>query len=365
MSPETQSLHWASHAEQPWPQPSPRRVFCDAALCTPLTLDLPPLSKARLAQALRWAAEEHLAGSAEEEHVVAGPRDEDGRLCALVIRHSVMEEITAHWPEGQGPDQLLPDALCLPWQPGQLCAASWQGRVLARWGRWSFACFEPEEAAELLSPLHELRWHWLGGALPAALRDQPWQQVDERADVLALLDATADGLDVNLLTGPWASAAQHRERQRWPWVAGLALAVVAALSAHAALEHRLLQQQSARMQAQLDAQFEAMFPGVRPAGRHRELAEREWARRQFGQAAGVLDLLAQVTPVMAAQAVVVQSLQYRDGRLDLSLRAEDVASLDQLAQRLRALGLQAAVQSASLDDQGANAQLQIMAGPTP
>lgn len=363
MSQPIHSLHWSEQGDQPWP--APRWVYCDAALCTPLTLDLPPLSAAQLNQALRWAAEEHLAGSAEHDHVVAGPRDDQGRLRALVISAEAMERLTASWPADQGPDVLLPDALCLPWQPGQLSLAEMAGRVLARWDEWGFGSFEPELAAELLSQFEDRAWHWYGGQAPDTLSNHPMQVVSASADsesLLTHLDATATSMEVNLLTGPWASAAQRRGRHQWRWVAGLALALVLALTLYQGVENHLLQRQSAALQTQIDQQFAMLFPGVSPAGRHRQLAEREWARLQFGQAAGLLDLLAQVTPVMRALSLEVQALNYRDGRLDLAVRAADVATLDDLEQRLRSLGLNAALQSASLDDQGASGQLQVSVG---
>ena len=365
MSQPIHSLHWSEHGDQPWPLPAPRRVYCDAALCTALTLDLPPLSAPQLNQALRWAAEEHLAGSAEHDHVVAGPRDDQGRLRALVISAAAMEDLTAGWPADQGPDVLLPDALCLPWQPGQLSLAEVAGKVLARWDEWAFGSFEPELAAELLTQFEDLAWHWYGGQVPAVLASHAMQVVSAPTDsepLLAHLDASAAALELNLLTGPWASAAQRRGRHQWRWVAGLAFALLLALTLHQGVENHLLQRQSAELQTQIDQQFATLFPGVAPAGRHRQLAEREWARLQFGQAAGLLDLLAQVTPVMRALSLDVQALNYRDGRLDLAVRAADVATLDDLEQRLRSLGLNAALQSASLDDQGASGQLQVSVG---
>lgn len=323
------------------------------------------MSATQLEQALRWAAEEHLAGSAEHDHVVAGPRDDQGRLRALVISAEAMERVTAGWPADQGPDVLLPDALCLPWQPGQLSLAEVAGKVLARWDSWAFGSFEPELASELFAQFEDLAWHWYGGEVPVELSAHAMEYVPgppDRAPLLAHLDATAASLQLNLLTGPWASAAQRRGRHQWRWVAGLAMALVLALSVSQGVENHLLQRQSAELQTQIDQQFATLFPGIAPAGRHRQLAEREWARLQFGQAAGLLDLLAQVTPVVRALALDVQALNYRDGRLDLSVRATDVATLDDLEQRLRSLGLSAALQSASLDDQGASGQLQVSAG---
>src|SRR5690554_5019964 len=102
-----------------WPADLPATVFVDASRCLGLTLDLPPLRGHKLAQAMRWAAEEYFAGSAEDEHVVAGPRDQQGRLHCVSISNATMDELTAQLA-GSRAERLLPDALCLPWQPGRL-----------------------------------------------------------------------------------------------------------------------------------------------------------------------------------------------------------------------------------------------------
>src|SRR5690625_701370 len=69
-----------------WPQETPATVFIDAGLCMGLALELPPLGGKKLQQAARWAAEEHFAGSAEDEHVVVGPRRSDEHTSELQSR---------------------------------------------------------------------------------------------------------------------------------------------------------------------------------------------------------------------------------------------------------------------------------------
>ena len=70
-----------------------------------------------------------------------------------------------------------------------------------------------------------------------------------------------------------------------------------------------------------------------------------------------------VAPVVDGQGrLQIERLDYREGVLELSLRAPDVAALEQLEQRLRALDLAAEVQTASLDEQGAQGRIRISRG---
>ncbi|MFP4208244.1 MAG: type II secretion system protein GspL [Wenzhouxiangella sp.] len=344
--------------DQPdWPPGLAVYVLCDAGRCTGLTLDLPQMSPRRQQQALRWAAEEHLAGSAEEEHVVAAGRDEDGRLRCVVIAHAGMEAILERLA-AEAVEQVCPDALCLPWEDGQVSLAGDGDAIMARWGQWSFGRFEPELVADLLAPAADGTWRWLGGPLPEALAGRVVKSGND--DLMTVLAGGLDRAPVNLMAGRWSPRSARTAGRHWRRVAALVAAVVVVALAALGLENRLLAARSADLAGAIDARFEAAFPGLRPAGRHRELAERELARLRFGQSAGLLDLMYRVSPVLSGQSgIALHGLSYRDQRLELDVRAPDVAALDELEQRLRALDLAAALQSASIDDEGAAGRIRV------
>ncbi|AKS40944.1 type II secretion system protein GspL [Wenzhouxiangella marina] len=347
----------ASAPEQAdWPKDLPVHVLVDAAHCIGLRLDLPPMSAARQAKALRWAAEEHLASSAEDEHVVAGPRDAEQRLCCVVIGQARMSELMGRF-EPLAVEQLVPDALCLPWAPGQITLASFGDRVLARWGDWDFGSFEPDLVADLLSTLDpEATRVWYGEALPALADDAG---IEHRPDEpLQVLVQGLKAVPINLLSGPFASGSARAARSYWRYAAAAAVAAMVLAFAHAVVELELLESRAAELAGELDAQFAAAFPGVTPAGRHREQAERQLSRLRYGEAAGLLDLMNQAAPVIAGQpGLVLEAMSFREGRLEFQLRAPDVAGLEALARRFRDLDLRAEVQSASLEADGASGRL--------
>ena len=334
-------------------------MLVDSDRCIGLALELPELSASRRDQALRWAAEEHLASSAEDEHVVAGPRAADGRLCCVVIAREAMRELRARFGDA-AVEVMVPDALCLPWAPGQVTLAAIGDRVLARWGFWDFGAFEPELVAEVLPPAAPEPAHWqgFGESLPERLAGRDIEV--DRGDPLEAMAAAALEAPINLLAGDWAPRSAATRRRQWRWAAALAGAVVALVLAGAAIELKLLQAESENLQAGIDAQFREAFPNVERVVRHREQAERELARLRFGESAGLLDLINRAAPIVAAQdAIRLQGLSYRDGSLELALRAPDVAALDQFEQRLRAVDLDASVQSASLDGDQASGRIRI------
>jgi general secretion pathway protein L len=346
-----------------WPSGLSVHVLCDAGRCSALSLELPEMSAARLQQALRWAAEEHLAGSAEDEHVVSAGRDGQGRLRCVVIAHAEMEALLQPLA-GQAVEQVCPDALCLPWSPGEVSLAGQDEQgVMARWGEWQFGCMDAGLAVDLLASAAEPEavWRWYGGPVPGAVAQRL-----ETAGETPLLSSLAQGLlsaPVNLLSGRWTPSSARAAGRHWKTAAALAGAVVVLGLAALGLENRLLDARSADLQESIEARFASAFPGLRPAGRHRELAERELARLRFGQSAGLLELMYRVGPVLSGQAgVSLRGLSYRDDRLELDVRAPDVAALDEFERRLRALDLVASVQSASLDDDGASGRIRVEGG---
>jgi len=342
--------------EVAWPPAAPVHVLLDAYQCLGLRLTLPRLSAGKQAQAIRWAAEEHLASSAEDEHVVAGPRDEEDRLCAVVIGQVAMNGLMDAL-QGQVVDQVVPDALCLPLQPGRVSLAALDGRVLARWGDWDFGSFEPELIQELLDSLAgEPRFDWYGGERPPALESLPMEP--RAAEPLQALTEGLGQAPIDLLTGDYASGSRRAARSQWRY-AGIAAAAVTLLALGGAfLELKLLENRSSALAAELDAQFTEAFPGVAPAGRHLEQAQRQLSGLRFGQAAGLLDLMNRAAPVIAAQAdLETQSLSFREGRLEFVLRAPDGLALEDVARRLRALRLDADLQSLRQEEGGVTGRL--------
>lgn len=347
-----------------WPTDRPMTVLVDAGRCMGLKVELPELPAGRLMQALRWAAEEHLAGSAEEEHVVAGRRDEEGRLDCVVISLETMDEIFGPFV-GQPAERMVPDALCLPWQPGELALAESADRILARWGENDFGSFESDLAQDMLAGLvpQGARVIWYGGQWPSWLAQDAVEQAPPGQSLDQRLLKGAESCGVNLLSGRFSPRSALAARSYWRWVVGLAVGLIAVVVAAAAIEVNQLSRQSDRLQAEIEQRFSELFPDVGRVVRPREQAERELARLRFGQAAGLLDLMSRTAPVIEAQErVVLDGLSYRDGVLEVTLRAPDVAALDQLEQRLRALDLIADVQSASLDEDGASGRIRVTGG---
>jgi len=181
---------------------------------------------------------------------------------------------------------------------------------------------------------------------------------------LALLAGIALAEPVNLLTGPFASRSRLQAGIWWRRSAWAAAAVLGLAMLQVVVEWQSLRAQSRSLDGQITTLFTEAFPAVGPPVRPLEQAERELIRLRFGETAGLLDLIHLIGPVVAAQdALHTQSLIYRDGRIEMSLRAPDVQTLNNLAGRLRALGLDVKVLSALIEDaRGVVGSIEVTAG---
>jgi len=344
-----------------WPEAPPLTVLIDAASCAAVAVELPDVAGRQMRQALRWAAEAQLAGSAEDEHVVAGPRLSDGRLACVAVASEVMHQLQTGL-SGRVPEAMLPDALCLPNAPGQVSLAAIGDRVLVRWDEWGFGSFDGALADDMIEAVagDDRQLVWYGGERPA------WMQPDAEAadgdwtDVLARLAERIESPPINLLTEEWMPRSARAAKGHWRRAAALALVAGGTTLALALLEHYQLRQLSQTLDQRVEQRFAAVFPDVGRVVRPREQAERELARLRFGQAAGLFDLMHRVAPVVAGQGdFELERIDYRDGALEIGLRAPDVAALDQLEQRLHAVDLAAEVQSARIDEDGASGSIRI------
>src|SRR5690625_4320277 len=90
------------------------------------------------------------------------------------------------------------------WPRGELALAESGGRILLRWGDWSFAALDIDLAEELIDTMAppDSGWIWHGGQRPDWLDESRLVQVREGQPLLAVLGRNAEAARVNLLSGP-------------------------------------------------------------------------------------------------------------------------------------------------------------------
>jgi general secretion pathway protein L len=325
-------------------------------------VELPQKSGVRPQQIAPFALEEQLAADIETLHFAVGPRDDhSGRTAVAVVTRSLMDQwLKALAAEGMTPAVICGEAALLPDNPGHTVLMI-DGDTLSvrRAGQTPLAMPADDMAAELEAALGATlaEDHLLVYATP-----QDWHRHAPEAEALRsrcaslkvqLLNAgplpllapqLAGGHYINLLVGDFGHKTSFGgDWRRWRLAAVLAAALVAVHIGGLSLE--LLQQQHSEraLDEAIGNVARGAMPGDTGTGAVRSRIEQRLlaAQGQSGGSGLLAALAALAQAVSGVNGASVQGLSYREGGLDLKLKAADAASLERVDQALRNGGWQA------------------------
>jgi general secretion pathway protein L len=345
--------------------------------------ELPVKAGARIAQVVPYAMEESLAGEVEQFHFSIGATDETGSTQVAAVRRDELRGwLEALAGAGIEATSVVPDTLCLPENPGKTVAVIDSGQLLVRApGSLPVALdAEPLTEAFTLAGLEGDDRH-----VQLYVSQQDWQYSREMIEALREvtgsldLQVMPDGAlpllaagavrpgTLSLLQGDFAHRTGRRaEWQRWRVAAFLALA---ALALHVGVRGYDLLSLHAE-QRRLDTAIEQAARVAMPDVERIEDARAQVEQRLRGAGANdPLSLLAQLSAVGGALAGApgpkLESFDWRDRALDLSLLAPDTDSIARFAQGISERGLAADVTSTTNDERGIQAKVRVAAGSAP
>jgi general secretion pathway protein L len=310
--------------------------------------NLPPVRQtARRRQAARYALEDRLATPVDELHFALGARRGDGITpVAAIARARMAEWLQTLRTHGAEAAAAIPDYLCLP-VPGDGAWRIWllDGRALVRCGdRAGFAC-ERELLPDLLAagdgdrPRLEVLAED-GDAERALLErlrehgsETDTEFVEKAADMNAhLLAGAGEHPALDLRQGEYAPVS--RLENWWPPLRATAALfaswLVLTLTTQA-ISYWQLRQEADTLHARSEAAFREAFPRVERIRDLRVQAEEELRALRGDGAAGTLFALLQATAEAGGGGGLhIESLQYREGALYLSLSGKDIQALERL-----------------------------------
>jgi general secretion pathway protein L len=337
--------------------------------------ELPTRSGVKLQQLVPYALEEHLADNIDELHFAIGRRTGDSaRTPVAVVARALMEEwLGALRRAGLEPGCVYADSELLPANPGQAVALLEEDTVFVRAPgappvslpidalseALSIAASPPRTPAALAVEESGSGGEARGLILYSGTAE--WQQhsaqVEEARERFASLKVQLlpDGplalfaqqlpatAATNLLQGPYAPKRSRAAGfSAWRVAALLLLALVALHVVGKTAELRVLKSKEHEVDASIRDTFHRALPTEPGTGdARRRMEQRLAALRNGGGASGLLGVLQAVAQARGAAAASLQSLNFRDGLLELTLNAPDAASLDHLSQQLRNGGWQA------------------------
>jgi len=330
-------------------------------------VDLPHNSGGRAAQLVPYALEEQLVAEVDSQHFAVEPSRSGARTAVAVVARANME----HWLEqlhaaGMQPDLLCVDAALLPRLTGYSVALL-EGDLLTVQSETGSAISVSAPSGGFASALEvALGGHAAGVTLLFHCTPMDWQR--RSAEVEAVRPQVAS-LKVQLLSSgvlPWLAAQLHSaapinllqgayaqrgapgaQWRRWRLAAALAGALLVAHVGNQTYRLWSLQHNEKDLDA---ATVELAGPALNAAaggGSLRSRLERALLGAQSSaDRAGLMPALQVLAQALgAAPGARVEALSFRDGAVQLKVRARDSQSLERVNQALRSSGWQAEVVS--------------------
>lgn len=330
-------------------------------------------SREQLARAIPFALEDQLAEPVETLHFAVAADTARTQRVAIVRRDRMSEWLAGLAAAGVRADVMLPDVAALPASPDAPVVLVEEGRALVRLGPANAFVAASGEIAALLGhgdaprdPDGRPRVHLhLAGADPR-MPEGIAPITSNRASHALLVLATGlrAAIAPNLLSGAYAPG--HRSmgaRRDWRLAAMLAIALAVLGAAYQITDRIVLDRRAKALDGQMRAVYRDTFPGAtRITADVRAQMQGELSRMHAGgQGAGPLALIRRVAPVVTnGTRHQLQGIEYRNGNLELLVRAPAVAALDALRESVASLpGIRVELASATTSEQGAEGRLRI------
>lgn len=358
-------------------------VVLPAADVTLARPDLPPVrGAARIAQAVPFALEEHLASDLENLHFAVGARDASSSATPVaIIARSSFERWQATWDAaGIHPDAVHAESSLIPSAPNATVLVLDEASLFVSRPQEATYALDAEPlplALELAvsSPAEEAGEH-----VTFYVNSSEYEAQQEAIEGLRSRTATLqvkllpDGLlpllaaqlptakPINLLQGAYAAPSSFGSQlKQWRLPAALAVATLVAFIGAQGFKLWQLKAAEKQLDAQITATFNQILPG-QPVVDPRAQIQGVLARAGGGSHSllPAISLLAQA--IAQAPATRIESMSYRAGVLELRLVAPNVETLDTIKQAMSRDGATVELQSANPRDQLIEGRLQVRLG---
>ncbi len=341
---------------------------------------IPTTNKQRMIKAIPFALEEELVGDVANLHFAMGSPMDDGRVPVAVVNRQLMEEWQAQFKNaGLTIDVLIPDVFALPYQPDQWSLMVHDGMATMRTGERTGTTFDADNLDFMLPLILKEQ----NETLPASI--ELW--VDEKSSALSPMD-TVDidvhwhinsggifGLvnhhtlntakAINLLQGAFSRSEQIGKYLR-PWrLAAILLAVLFVMALVTAItESSRLQTLNQQLMTEKVDIYRSVFPDAKNVPKPRAQMQQALAKLKAGGDGADKDFLALLAEsgqvFRTTSGLLLRSVRYKNGVLDVDMELPNLQTLDQLKQSLtRSKSLSVEIQSAASRNNKVQGRIQI------
>ena len=341
-----------------------------------LCLELSADEKKHIGKSLPFMLEEDVAIDIEQIHFSSSAVDKTRLAVALCAREKMLDW-QARLAQYPGVRQWLPEQLLLPWQPGEWCVVREGDAAIVRTGQCEGFSVETQLLPQMLaaalrgqeSPQAIIFYGQQQQAdtelLPAELHDKLQWRRGSFYSALLLSDAGASDSPavINLLQGDFAVRLPLR---RW-WREWRAVAVVFGIAVALHLvatysDYLRLKQDNLALRAAVEESYRKAYPRGAVVDAEKQLSRQLSALRGSGQASGFITLMQRVGAVIAGSpGTSIATINYTDkgGEMRMNIVAADFETVEQVREQINKSGLEAIMESSSVQGDQVRARLRI------
>lgn len=338
---------------------------------------LPKLSRQRMLQALPFALEEKLIDDVHDLHFAIGDYQENNTLPVAVVKKQKMEQWLSLLKQvGIVPNKIIPATLALPYTPKNWHGCTINDSYLIRTDKYSGFVAEKNNLTTLLAiqlantieKPESLHWYsFANEPLPTEISNIILNDIDcSNKNYFEKIDEWIHNYSfINLLQGPFqAKQKTSLAKKIWLISACLFLSWIFLLFLNNLVSYFILEKNAKTTETAINQIYRHHFPAATSIVAPRERMEEKIKKSNaLANKNPLLNLLASVGKSLdQSGGIRLQSLDFRESMLNLTILANSFNHLDTFSQSLKKQGLNVKQQNASMAGTEVKATLIISKG---
>jgi len=315
---------------------------------------LPTSNRQKMMRAIPFALEDQLAEDVEAFHFVIGKTESDYGVPVAGIRRDAIESLLARFDTaGITIDAVIPDAICSPIENGQWTVVFHADKALVQFDAQIGTVIDTVNLPLLLqASLNEAEnkpdkivYYYLDGAEP----DFKPEEIDTEVEAvkiaynthpLVVFCGTYNNVrSLNLLQGKYKPRRKTTGQwYRWRLAASLAAAWLVLYLGTAVYETNRLDSRNSELTVEIDRIYKKAFPGSTRVINARVQMEQKLKELKGGGSTGGSQFLALLTDsaqtLSNQKDIEIQSIDFRNNRMDIGLTATNLQSVETLNKQL-------------------------------
>ena len=317
-------------------------------------VQLPTSNRQKMLRAIPYVLEEQLAEDIEDFHFVIGKTDPHYGTPVAGIRKDTIEGLLAAFSQaGISIDAIIPDAICSPAAPDQWSVLFHAGKALVQFQALIGSVIDTANLPLLLQASldrtvnkpEKIVCFYLDGEQP----DPALEQIDTDIEIINVAYNTHPlvvfcgefdrAKSLNLLQGKYKPRRKNSGQwHRWQLAASLAAVWLVLYAGINLVELNSLKQKNAELGLEIENIYKKSFPGSRRIVNPRVQMEQKLNELRGGggpQGSQFLALLTEsVSAISSQKDIEVQSIDFRNNRMEIGLTGTNLQSVETLNNQL-------------------------------